>query len=175
MMTSLALLAWPLLTFVFGFFPISLALMGKADVPMALRAGVVPGIFGSIMAFVFWTEFSNPVFLIVGTILGAAATAFLIVGISGFIFKAECLSCVAWVVNFTGIILLILGAYVMYAFSGYLVYLTEGMVAGLAVFLFGIAALAAGLSVLGKMKGAWVIMAVVVINFIICFYLLLYP
>jgi hypothetical protein len=167
MMTVLAVLAWPILTFVLGFFPASLALMGKADVPMALRAGIIPGIFGAIMAFWFWSV-ATPNY-IVATILGTAASAFLLVGISGFLFKAECLPCVAWVVNFVGIILLILGLYVMYLFMA----LLAGLVAGLAVFIFGIACLVTGYSVLGKFKGGSTLLGLVVINFILAFYLLI--
>jgi hypothetical protein len=56
----------------------------------------------------------------------------------------------------------------MYLFQA----LIPGLVAGLQVLLFGIAALAAGYSVLGKLKGGWYILGVVAINFILSFYLL---
>jgi len=166
-MTLLAVLTWPLMMFVFGFFPIALALMGKADVPAALKAGIIPGIFGTIMAFFFFTA-AAPNY-VVAFILGMASAAFLAVGFAGFVFKPEGLPTVANIVNFVGIILVILGLYVIYLFMA----LTEGMVAGLAVLLFGIACLAAGYSVLGKFKGGTTILGIVVINFILALYLLM--
>jgi len=165
MMTVLAVLTWPIMVFVFGFLPAGLALIGKADVPAALRAGIIPGIIGLIMAFWFWMA---PDY-VVSFILGAAAMAFLAVGFSGFVFKAEALPTVAHIVNYTGIILVILGLYVMYLFQA----LIPGLVAGLAVLLFGIACLATGYSVLGKLKGGWYILGIVAINFILAFYLLM--
>ncbi|MBM5805891.1 MAG: hypothetical protein FJZ49_07525 [Candidatus Verstraetearchaeota archaeon] len=166
-MTLLAVLAWPLMVFVFGFLPVALALMGKADVPAALKAGIIPGIIGTIMAFYFFTA-AAPNY-VVALILGMAGMAFLAVGFSGFVFKPEGLPTVANLVNFVGVILVILGVYVIYLFMA----LTEGMVAGLAVLLFGVAALASGYSVLGKFKGGTTILAVVVINFILALYLLM--
>jgi hypothetical protein len=56
----------------------------------------------------------------------------------------------------------------MYLFQA----LIPGLVAGLAVLLFGIACLATGYSVLGKLKGGWYILGIVAINFILAFYLL---
>jgi hypothetical protein len=164
MMTVLAVLTWPMMVFVFGFLPIGLALIGKADVPAALRTGIIPGIIGAIMAFWFWMA---PDY-VVSLILGAAAMVFLAVGFAGFVFKAEALPTIAHLVNYTGVILVILGLYVMYLFQA----LIPGLVAGLQVLLFGIAALAAGYSVLGKLKGGWYILGVVAINFILSFYLL---
>lgn len=169
MNTGFEFLAWPLLTFVFGFLPIGLALNGKADVPAALRTGIIPGIIGAIMAFYFWT-IGGFTFDVVSLILGAAAMAFLAVGFAGFVFKAEALPTIAHVVNYTGVILVILGLYVMYLFMTPTV--IGGLVAGLEVLLFGIACLASGYSVLGKIKGSWYILGIVAINFILSFYLL---
>lgn len=170
MNTGFEFLVWPMLTFVFGFVPIGLALIGKADVPAALRTGIIPGIVGAIMAFFFWTT-GGFTLDVVSLILGAAAMVFLAVGFAGFVFKAEALPTVAHLVNYTGIILVILGLYVMYLFMTPQV--IGGLVAGLQVLLFGIAALAAGYSVLGKIKGGWYILGIVAINFILSFYLLM--
>jgi hypothetical protein len=84
--------------------------------------------------------------------------------------------CTAWVVNFVGVILFILGAYMMYYFQTTIksgAYYTPGLVGGLGVILFGICCLVTGFSVLGKIKGAWGIMAIVAINFIIAMWLLI--
>jgi len=172
MYTGFEFLTWPMMVFVFGFLPIGLALIGKADVPAALRTGIIPGIIGAILAFYFFEAggFAFGAFHVVAFILGVAAMAFLAVGFAGFVFKAEALPTIAHVVNYTGVILVILGLYVMY------LYMTPqvlgGLVAGLQVLLFGIAALAAGYSVLGKIKGGWYILGIVAINFILSFYLL---
>ena len=175
-MTLLAILAWPVMMFVFGFFPVAMALMGKADVPTALKAGIIPGIFSTIMAFYFWTVAETltaaPAFMLayhcVALILGMGASAFLAVGFVGFLFKAEAMPITANIVNFVGIILIILGLYVVYYFMA----LLPAVVAGLAVFLFVVACLAAGYSVLGKFKGGTTILGIVVINFLLALYLL---
>jgi hypothetical protein len=85
------------------------------------------------------------------------------------------MACVANVVNFVGIALLILGAYLMYFLDVTIggPFATPGLIGGFGVFLFGVCCLITGLSVLGKMKGAWGIMAIVAINFIIALYLLI--
>jgi hypothetical protein len=183
-MTVLAIFALPAMIFCWGFFPVAMALMGKADVVTALRAGLVPGLLGSVMAFYFWFNAASfgggvftQVYYLVGTILGAAAAAFLLVGFTGFTFKEPtCMPCTAWVVNFVGVILFILGAYAMYYFQTTIksgAYYTPGLVAGFAVLLFGVCCLITGFSVLGKIKGAWGIMAIVAINFIIAMWLLM--
>jgi len=181
-MTVLAILAWPVLIFVWAFFPTAVALMGKADVPTALRAGLVPGILGSVMAFYFWIQAATlsgafmQIYYTTATVLGVASAGFLLVGFTGFMFKGECMGCTAWVVNFVGISLLILGAYLMYYFQvtvGSGPYQTPGLIAGLGVLFFGIQCLVTGFSVLGKIKGAWGVMAIVAINFIIAMWLLI--
>ncbi len=180
--------------FVFGFFPLSLALLGKADMVASLKFAIVPGIFGFMMATYFFTTANNvllPTIVqtllgantslaavaqnlyavqVVAIILGLASAAFVCVGITGFYFKPEAAPVTAWVVNFTGILLIILGIFVGY-WHTYLAF-NEVYIAAAMVFLFGVACLVAGFSVLGKMKGGYPLLAIVVINFLLAFVIL---
>jgi hypothetical protein len=191
-------LVLPLMTFVFGFLPISLALMGygKADLVTALKFAVVPGVVGLILTW-FYYNLSNTALLttvvgvltgsvsmdtlvsigtavypveVVAIVLGLASMAFLMVGITGWTFKPEAASVTAHIVNFVGIMLIILGAFVGYWYMFlpfYALYIAAAM-----VFLLGIACLLAGFSVLGKVKGGAGILGIVVINTILAFVLL---
>ncbi|MGA2573145.1 MAG: hypothetical protein ABSF36_02905 [Candidatus Methanomethylicaceae archaeon] len=193
-MSLFVFLVWPLLMFVFGFFPLSLALLGKADMVASLKFAIVPGIFGFMMATYFFTTANNvllPTIVqtllgantslaavaqnlyavqVVAIILGLASAAFVCVGITGFYFKPEAAPVTAWVVNFTGILLIILGIFVGY-WHTYLAF-NEVYIAAAMVFLFGVACLVAGFSVLGKMKGGYPLLAIVVINFLLAFVIL---
>jgi hypothetical protein len=194
LMSLFVFLVWPLLMFVFGFFPLSLALLGKADMVASLKFAIVPGIFGFMMATYFFTTANNvllPTIVqtllgantslaavaqnlyavqVVAIILGLASAAFVCVGITGFYFKPEAAPVTAWVVNFTGILLIILGIFVGY-WHTYLAF-NEVYIAAAMVFLFGVACLVAGFSVLGKMKGGYPLLAIVVINFLLAFVIL---
>jgi hypothetical protein len=175
--------------FVFGFFPIAMALRGKGDLVTALKFGIIPGIFGFLLTYYFFTTANNVLLpQIVTTLLGGgsmasllslntalyavqavafilamASAAFVAVGITGFTFKPEAAPITAWVVNFVGILLVILGIFVAYWHTN--LPFNEVYIAGLMVILFGIACLVAGFSVLGKMKGGGnIILGIVAIN-----------
>jgi hypothetical protein len=174
----------PLMMFVFGFFPIAMALRGKGDLVTALKFGIIPGIFGFVLTYFFFTFASTSIFgalsvvhpaiyalEVVGFILAMASAAFVAVGITGFTFKPEAAPITAHVVNFVGVLLVILGLFVAYWYTQ-LPFISM-YVAALMVILFGVACLVAGYSVLGKMKGGGdIILGIVVINTILAFVLL---
>lgn len=195
-MSLFVFLVWPLLMFVFGFFPIAMALRGKADMVAALKFAIIPGIFGFTLATYFFTVANNVllpniVYALLGTqpvattlavntqvyavqvvaiILGLASAAFVAVGITGFYFKPEAAPITANVVNFVGILLVILGIFVGY--WHYQLPFDEVYIAAAMVFLFGVACLVAGYSVLGKIKGGTPLLAIVVLNGILAFVIL---
>lgn len=188
----------PLMAFVYGFFPISLALMGygKSDLVTSLKFAAVPGVVGLIITYYFYSVANNALLTtivgvltggssmstltavgtavypveVVAIILGLASMGFLMVGITGFTFKPEAATVTAYVVNFVGIMLLILAGFVAYWYQ--FLPFTQMYIAAFMVFLLGIACLLAGFSVLGKVKGGAGILGIVVINTILAFVLL---
>jgi hypothetical protein len=182
--------------FVFGFFPISMALRGKGDVVTALKFGIIPGIFGFVLTYYFFSTANNvllpqivaallgsqPVSTtvavatqlyavqVVAFILGMASAAFTAVGITGFTFKPEAAPLTANVVNLVGIFLVILGIFVGYWYT-FLPFYTV-LIAALMVVLFGVACLLAGYSVLGKIKGGDALLGIVFVNGLLAFVIL---
>lgn len=195
-MSLFVFLVWPLFMFVFGFFPIAMALRGKADMVAALKFAIIPGVFGFTLATYFFTTANNVllpniVYALLGTqpvattvavstqlyavqvvalILGLASAAFVAVGITGFYFKPEAAPITAHVVNFVGILLVILGIFVGYWYT--MLPFNETLIAALMVVLFGVACLVSGYSVLGKMKGGTILLAIVAIQAILALVIL---
>jgi len=163
----LEIAAWPLLAFVFGFLPVGAGLLDKADVPTALKVGMIVGIVTTIQAFIAWALLGD---YITATVLGIAGMTFLTGGIAGF-YKVD-MPTVGQLLLFTGTILLVLGIYVMNVAAWAM---GSVFVLGLAVLLFGVACWAGGSAVLEKIGatvGGGTVLTVCVINFILAFVLL---
>jgi hypothetical protein len=194
LMSLFVFLVWPLLMFVFGFFPIEEALRGKGDMVAALKFAIIPGVVGMILATYFFTIANNTLLptivqallgasvpltgiatnlyavQVVAIVLGLASSAFIAVGITGFYFKPEAAPVTANVVNFVGILLIILSIFIGYWHAN--LAFNEVYIAAVMVFLFGVACLVAGYSVLGKIKGGMPLLAIVVLNGILAFVIL---
>lgn len=164
----LELAAWPILANVFGFYLVGAGLLGKADIPTALKSGMIVGIVVVIQAFIAYALLGD---FVTATVLGIAGMTWMVIGIAGF-HKVDMAS-VAQLVLYVGIILLILGIYVM-NLGGWV--LGPTLVLGLAVFLLGVACWGAGPAVLGKIRaaaGGSIVLTVCAIDFILAFVLLL--
>lgn len=164
----LEIAAWPLLAVIFGLLPVGAGLLGKADVPTALKGGaLIAGIVVTLQALIAWALVGD---YITATVLGIAGMTLVAFGIAGFS-KAD-MPTLGQLGLYLGLVLVILGIYVMDLAAWALDPL---LVLGLAVLLFGIAVWGAGLAVLGKIGaavGGGTVLAVCVINFILSFVLL---
>lgn len=161
--------ALPVLLFSLGFLPIGLAVAGKVPAKGAQMLAVVVGITTFINACLLYSGFgmAAPDYLS-AAVVGTAGVNFVAAGLPAFGADGKSMSAVvAW----TGIMLLVAGAYVMAIAAGSMAL----MYVGIAVFVFGIMCELGALPAfgIGGASFGWLIVLFVVVNTLLGYALML--
>ncbi|HIH69019.1 hypothetical protein [Methermicoccus shengliensis] len=161
--------ALPVLLFSLGFLPIGLAVAGKVPAKGAQLLAIFVGITTFITACLLYSGFGMdaPDYLS-AAVVGTAGVNFIAAGLPAFGADGKSMSAV---VVWTGIMLLVAGAYVMSIAAGS----TATLYVGLAVFVFGILCELAALPAfgIGGASFGWLIVLLVIVNTLLAYALML--